>query len=348
MKVIMFPGRGNRNENRYIDILVSALRRASVEVHDWGKLNPFQHADVFHVHWPELISDIYNRPNQAIRGHLIAKNFFQTIRNVKRGGGKVVWTVHDLQPHKSRLRDLPFHRDLMEMFVPLVDVAISLTDSGINAARAAFPRLRDVPFVVSRHPHYRSIVSRNPDAGRAERARLGIPDDQLLISLVGSLRANKGGLDLAAAFSSAGIDDLHVILAGNAEAEVREKLIGFSKAIPRFHFHGKHLSQSEVEGLYSASDASIYPAKDVFNSGTIYTSLSLDCPVITSDALSSQELADLVGPEWVIVYKGDLNSDNLRRTVDTLRSSARNAACDLSLFAPDVVADQLISAYALV
>ena len=92
MRVIMFPGKGNENENRYIDILVDALSAAGIEVQGWDKEFSRQTGDIFHVHWPDVISDIRARKWQTLRGDWIQIQFFRTIRRIQSRGGALVWT----------------------------------------------------------------------------------------------------------------------------------------------------------------------------------------------------------------------------------------------------------------
>ncbi len=105
MRVIMFPGRGNVGENRFIDILVDALRAHDVTVEPWFKEWSYQTGDIFHVHWPEAIGNIRARRYQRLRGALIGWQFRRTIRRIKASGGKIIWTAHDILPHLGS--DLP-------------------------------------------------------------------------------------------------------------------------------------------------------------------------------------------------------------------------------------------------
>lgn len=344
-RVIMFPGSGNQNENRYLDILVASLREAGVEVEDWHKDFSLQKGDVFHVHWPELIAEIGQRRGQSLRGRWMAWQFFRTIARIKKNGGKVVWTVHNLRPHKQALQSSPLQASLMRRFEPAVDAVLSMTNSGIEQIRQQMPGLKHAAFYVARHPHYRPLLG----GGRydaAARQRLGIAPEQKAMALIGTLRANKRPDLLAKAFLQLPAKEYFLLLAGAADdalaAQLRQQLAGACNV----HLQLRRLTEQEVADYYAVADALIFPGQDYFNSGTIYTALSLNVPVITGESEQTRELQQLVGHDWLQLYRGEPSSERLRASLSQLANRAAGATCDLSEFAPARVAAQHMAAYA--
>lgn len=344
MRVIMFPGRGNENENRYIDILVEALGAAGIDVQDWNKEFSRQHGDIFHVHWPDVIAHIRARKWQSVRGDWIQYRFFRAIKRIQSGGGALVWTVHNLLSHDASLVATPFHKKLMERFIPCVDSAISLTAAGIGDIKQNIPALQTVPFSVARHPHYRSILG-NGGLDPAFRLRLGIKPQQTVFSLLGSLRAAKRPDLVVRAFRDLAPEEAFLILAGSVSPALERQLRDLAHGMSNVLFDFRKVPEKEFLALYTASDVLVFPGEDYFNSGTTYTSLSLGVPVIAAWSPTNAEIQSLVGPQWLYLYKGPLTVQNLKAAKAQLVRRGPNVDCDLTEFSPATSAQQHIEAY---
>jgi glycosyltransferase involved in cell wall biosynthesis len=343
-RVIMFPGHGNKNENRYIDVLVKSIRAAGVEVESWNKHFSRQRGDIFHVHWPELIADIRGRKYQLLRGQWIAFQFFRTIQRIKRHGGRVVWTVHDLVPHNKRLRGSAFLERLMSRFISHVDVALSLTSAGIGEIKQAIPALNGVPHFVTRHPHYKGILGPgvyNQDV----RARLGISQDQKVFAFVGTLRPDKRPDLVVQAFRDLPINRAFLIMAGSASPDMAQTITELTKGRPNVRLDLRRVSEEEVVELYSGSDILVFPGTNYFNSGTMYTALSLGVPVIAAWSPSNCEIQNIVGAQWLYLYQGTFSRELLEDASRVLIQRDTAALCDLTAFSPEVCASEHIHAY---
>ena len=344
LRVIMFPGVGTQDGNRYLDILVDGLRSKNVEVDGWNKHFSTQVGDVFHMHWPELVADIALRKWQYLRGQWIAHQFFKTIRRIKKRGGKLVWTAHNPVPHSRVVKRSEFHRRFMARFIPAVDVVISMTEDCIEEIKRSYPGIDHARFVVARHPHYRSVLG-SGGYDLEGRRRIGIAPEQKVISLIGVLRENKRPDVLAQAFLALPEEEYFLLLAGATSAGLSGKLKQLLGCVPNAHQQLRHLSESEVLSFYAMSDALIFPGENYFNSGTIYTALSLNVPVITAESIATLELQRLVGKGWLQLYSGDLSTEKLQSAVSRLVSRKDGVVCDLSEFSPDRVAAQHLVAY---
>jgi len=344
LRVLMFPAQGNASENRYLDVLVDGLRALDVEVRPWKKAVPSGPADVFHVHWPEVLGHIHARRGQGLRGWWAAQLLWWTIRRVKRGGGKLVWTAHDITPHEQRLRDDPFTSRLLARFLNEVDAVISLTEAGIAPVKAALPMLRDKPFHLGRHPHYRTVYPPQP-FDTAGLARYGAAEGQFVYAFLGRMRANKSPEILAEAFRGLEQDGNFLILAGGATDDMREQLEAILADNPNSLRRYDRIPEDEMARLHACSDVLVFPGTDYFNSGTIYTALSLNVPVIAVRSPVNSEIQALVGEEWLFLYDGPLSTDILRRARTVVARRREGATCDLSAFAPDLAARQHLAAY---
>jgi glycosyltransferase involved in cell wall biosynthesis len=340
----MFPGRGNRDENRYIDVLVKSLRDAGVEVEDWDKHFSQQSGDIFHVHWPEVVADIRRRKYQLLRGQWIAMQFFRTIRRIKKQGGRVVWTVHGLAPHDRRIHGSRFLARLMSKFISRVDAGLSLTSAGIADIKQRYPGLRQVPIYVTRHPHYQGVLGAG--AYRQDvRERLGVVPDQKVFVHLGTLRSDKRPELVVQAFRELPTEGNFLILAGSASPEMRDTITGLAGNRGNIKLDLRRIPEKEVVELYSAADILVFPGTDYFNSGTIYTALSLGVPVVAAWSATNQEIQGIVGSQWLHLYHGDLSRAVLDDAAKALVHRSSGALCDMSAFSPETCAAQHIAAY---
>lgn len=343
MRVIMYPGVGVLNENRYIDILVAALRHEGVEVVAWTKHFSLQKGDVFHVHWPEIIPEIHDRKHNRLRGLWIERQFFATIRRMKHAGGRVVWTVHDLAPHAAQLRQSPFLKAFMKRFMAEVDVALSLTEAGFAQIREALPELSHAAFFTGRHPHYRTVLTPVVDASL--RSHYGAQEGQRVFSFIGSLRANKRPDLVVRAFRGLDTAGNYLIMAGGASAEVATEVSRLAEGASNIRLDLQRVPEEEIGRLYAATDIMVFPGTDYFNSGTIYTALSLNVPVLAAWSPVNAEIQSQVGSNWLHLYKGEFTTTALQDAADRLIRPAPGIACDLSAFEPALCARQHIAAY---
>lgn len=74
----------------------------------------------------------------------------------------------------------------------------------------------------------------------------------------------------------------------------------------------------------------VLPFRRLFNSGSLLLALSLERPVLVPRNEASLALAREVGPGWVHLYDGELQSQTLAWALDQVRSIPRAAAPDFS------------------
>ncbi len=342
----MYPGIGVKNENRYIDILVHSLRQIGVEVVNWNKHLSFQKGDIFHVHWPEIIPDIQARKYNSLRGQWIAFQFFSTIKRIKKNGGRVVWTVHDLSPHAPHLHGDAFFEKFLQRFMAEVDIVLSLTTAGIPQIKQHMPELSKARFHVAHHPHYREML-KGGSYSHEFRKTLGIKAEQCVFSFLGSLRANKRPDLVASAFCNLSESTNFLIMAGSASSDLANKIYSQTLNMKNVKLAFHRIPETEIIEFYSATDILVFPGTDYFNSGTIYTSLSFNVPIIGAWSPANAEIQEMVGPEWIYLYKGPFSTQVLIEGRAVLIRRGRDIFCDLTKFSPQVCAYEHLEAYKL-
>jgi glycosyltransferase involved in cell wall biosynthesis len=175
------------------------------------------------------------------------------------------------------------------------------------------------------------------DAGqvRALRARLGAEDRHFLIGAVGRLADRKGFDVLIRAFTTAGLPDSRLVIAGEGSerrrleklADDRVSLIGF---------------RHDVKDFYQAFDVFVCPSSYEPFGRVIVEALDGGVPVIASDVEGPQDLAGRYPIE--IIPRNDVAalSEALRRAHQAGR---RRVNVDLSEFELQRIAGRIESAY---
>lgn len=341
----MFPAKGNQNENRYLDILTSALKASGANIISWNKYYSAQKGDIFHVHWPTLVLEIRNRKYQKLRGDIILWNFFNYILYVKSKGGKIVWTVHDLQSHDRPASIDPFEEEFLAKFIDSVDGFLCLTANGLPQILDAFPALKNKPNYVTPHPHYRSVYPQSTYTP-AKKKDFGWTEGKKVGSLLGTLRPDKAADVIANVFANLNPKaNVALLIRGRASQEMQLKVKNASKGSQNIFSAFEYMTDEELLSLYACTDFLVFPGKDYFNSATIYTSLSLNIPILAYKTPTNKEIQSKVGENWMYLFEGDLNESIITKAIAAFPDRSKSEICDLSAFAPMLCAQATIHAY---
>ena len=347
MKIFMSPAIRRGTPDRFIDVTVSGLRAAGVEVRSLPYVPSSGRVATVHLHWPEMY---FASGCIAQHGALNAarmQSILTTIRNVRRRGGRLVWTVHNLAPRR-RLRDKAqaayegFHAEIVDE----LDVFVSLTHAGVPVIRRAFPRLADVPYVVARHPHYREVVPPGPPS-RDRRAEWNFPAGSIVVGVLGQIQRYNDIGGVMRAFRGIPDPRLRLVIAGPCSDQSRVEILVQSSKDPRILFIEQgEMSDQALADYHAAVDMVIYNGARSFNSGTVIMALSLNRPLIAPAGPVNGEIADLVGPCWMTLFDPPLTSHDLEAAIERLWQQTRGDECPLEAFDPLLSCRRVVRAYA--
>jgi glycosyltransferase involved in cell wall biosynthesis len=340
----MFPGSSAKQNNKYIDILVDNLTDKSCDVESWDKYKPFQTGDIFHIHWPELLVWLWKRPYRSIEGRYFMWNFFNTIQRVKKSNGIIVWTVHNLSPHELDVKNDDLYEKVMSLLLPNVDAYFMLTDRGKSEVVAAYPMLKNINSSITQHPSYQDVLEPCP-FDILQRIKVGISEDSWVCSLLGDLRPNKKA-DLATkVFANLDSDKYHLILGGGISESYKKQLNDIIEGRSNFITDYGYLTDDKMSMYYSMTDALAFPSTDYFNSGTIYTALSLDIPVIAARTPTNEDIQEKVGGQWLYLFDGEFNEQVIISASHVLVSRNDGFKCDMNYFSPNNAANAILEGY---
>ncbi len=195
----------------------------------------------------------------------------------------------------------------------------------------------------SRHPHYRSVLQPVTDAGL--RAHYGASNSQRVFSFIGSMRANKRPDLVVQAFRGLDAAGNYLIMAGGASQEVATEVTGLAGNAGNVRLSLQRVPEDEIGRLYAATDIMVFPGTDYFNSGTIYTALSLNVPVLAAWSPTNAEIQKHVGSNWLHLYEGEFTTAAMQDAASKLVKPGAGVVCNLSAFEPALCAQQHIAAY---
>jgi glycosyltransferase involved in cell wall biosynthesis len=296
----VWPGKSeNKFAATFADSLV-ASGCAVLDVVDPSEID--DRLDVLHIHWPE---QVFWRRGGRFRKLLHALTVLRAIARMRRRGTKIVWMVHNLQPH-----DLKGPRRLMWPFIESrilrnCDAFMTLSPATISVVRNKFPQLGSKPAVAALHPLY-PRQSDLPDQA-ACRQMVSLPAEGRVFALLGLIRPYKGTEALIQVFAATSDPDARLLIAGRAESsDYAERIRAMAAADRRIVTNLQFLSDRDFAVCLLAADALVLPYTGYLHSGAFAHALSYARPVITPAGPFANDMAEAVGSDWVFRYQGAL------------------------------------------
>jgi glycosyltransferase involved in cell wall biosynthesis len=341
MRILALPAFKNRRENPYTAMLYDALRkRADVTVEEFSDQRLlFRRWDILHLHWPD--APLHKGSAAAAAAHgvlLILRVLWARLL-----GARIVWTVHNLRSHHAAHPRIEGW--LWKMFVPLVHACIHLSADGRRLALQTWPGLAGKVHAIVPHGHYREAYP-NYSFRSDARELLGIPADAPVAGFIGQIKAYKNVPGLVRAFLEAAHPRAMLLIAGRPgdaaiEKELRELIGADPRVICRFGL----IPDDRMHLYLNACDLTVFPYRDILNSGSAILALSFDRPALVPARGAMAELRELAGPDWVYTYDGELTGQILRDAIERATAPGRPQECDLAALDWDNLAAFTLNAY---
>lgn len=232
---------------------------------------------VLHIHWIHQYSLPWARRKQWAR-RLMEMWLSLNLRFASALGFAIVWTAHDLLPHERIFADDVRARDLL---VSRARVVIALSDATAAALReiGAY-HVRVIPMGSYAEPY--PVTLTHEEA----RASFGFGDDDLVISLIGRLEHYKGAdLLLRAIAQLPASSRIKLLIAGScSDPAYRDELERLVRASGRDVVADfRWLPDRDLARYLQATDISVFPFREITNSGSIFLAHSFGLPTVIPD-----------------------------------------------------------------
>lgn len=289
--------------NPYLNLLYAALRRKGIRHHPDVPLDPAAMArhpariDAVHLHW---LYPYWSEgdPNPLLRAGRLLR-FGRVIRRLRRSGLRLVWTVHNLEPHGGAG---PLARRAYRIVHRRADLRVHHSEWSRRAAEERYGPAG--PSVVVPHGNYEGVYPAGPSPAEARR-RLGVEPDRELLLCFGQLRPYKG-FDLAVeATGRLESGRYHLVVAGRPLEGQAGRLRALSRGRPDVTLVLRSLPRADLGALLGAADAVLLPYREVTTSGALLAALTAGCAVVASDLPYFREVLAGEPDASVLVEPGD-------------------------------------------
>lgn len=273
--------------NPYLHQLIDSLSPlVAVELFDWRRALTGRF-DVFHVHWPELLS----RGGSPVKtlGKRALTWLLQT--RIAITGKPVVRTVHNIQPHEAGTRT---ERYLLRRWDRLTTAWIVLNEDT--------PLPTSAPHRVIPHGHYSDFYAHH-ERSAAKPGRL---------AAVGQIRPYKGVETLLQVFSRLEDREASLVVAGAVGSpQLGAKLRRLAHHDDRIRLDFGFVDDDRLVETVTSASLVVLPYASMHNSGALILALSLGRPVLAPRNAVTDRIADEVGDGWVHRYEGELHASDI-------------------------------------
>lgn len=304
MKVLAWPAFKTRYKNPYNWLLYSPMQSLGVEVEEFSaqKLLLQQH-DIIHLHWP--VETITRHPNRFIAQTRVS-TFLTLLKLARWRGARIVWTMHDEQPHVLLHPDLAQQCEVSLM--QCVDAVIHLCETTQQAILQKTPDLKHKPNFVIPHGHYQEAYPNQVTSSEA-KAWLNLPPDKPTLLFLGYISPYKNVSHLVECFRQLSDAHLALVIAGKPDtAALEEAILKSAAGDSRVHTHLRFIPDEQLQFFYNAADLVVLPFQEILNSGSTLMALSYNRPVLVPHLGALPEWQRKFGSTWVKTYQGTLTS----------------------------------------
>lgn len=279
--------------------------------------------DIVHFHWPEYCVN----GRGALASLFWSCALFAAICWVRTRGGRIVWTVHNLQSHLQQHPTI--ERYFWRFFTALLNGYISLTQTGFELARDRYPSLRSKTGFVIPHGNIRDAYPGVETSREQARSRLGVAQSARVVGFFGCVERYKGITELLKTFSALKDQQAVLFVAGKSylAPQERELIEDIVRRDRRIVLQLGYIPDADIALYIRAADIVAMPFREILNSGSAVLALSLDRPVLVPARGSMLELQQFAGAEWVRLYSGELTSETLHQHLDAAIEGARMRGC---------------------
>jgi len=347
-------------ENPYMQLLVGALRKQSVDIRT--PINPFffpliravyanPDADVLQLDWLYefyTTSDIGIDVVDAVISILRAAMFCVDLFLVSRFGPAVVKHVHNKHHHE---RSLPrAERIINEVTFLLADRLVVKCDRAADVLETTYMTFNADDAAVVSDGSFISAYENEVSVVTA-RTELGIDEDTFVYLFFGLIRPYKGVTDLLRAFSAADLPNSELWIVGNPtddslELELRRLTDETSSVRTVFEF----IPEDRIQYYMNAADILVLPYRTILNSGSAHLGLSFGLPIV-APAIGC--LPETITADGGTLYDPD-DPDGLKDALAAVRAEPSLAAIGRSNLKRarqntwDSTADRLVTLYSSV
>ena len=302
IRVRVSPGiAGPDAANPYLNAIYSRITSMGIEPVGWRDSSSAASFDIIHIHWPNHL--LGSKPGGLSRARGLT--WLNYLRLMRRRGSKVVWTAHNLRPHRMLMTSSEWD-SIFERFASNVDGVVHLSQASVDIVNDVYPTLWRLPSIVIPHPHYLDVVVPAPEAEPGSPLR-----ELLCVGRVQRYKELETAVETVGSLAARGV---HLTIAGHCDDEQLQRELGDrSERNTRLDF--RHVPDDELSMLAGRHDAILIPQSEFLNSGVVFLALSLGRPAIVARTPVTEELQKQFGSAWVRLFEPPLSPSTLQEVL---------------------------------
>ncbi|WP_160152884.1 glycosyltransferase [Microbulbifer sp. ALW1] len=299
-------------ENPYQEMLSSALSKQGIGVIKQYKLRVFltliNRIKVIHLHWLPVLQ---NKRFAKLRMWI----FCARLLVLRLFGVQVVWTLHNLYSHDSENHG--FEKEFVLNIARICNRVIVHTYGAKNAFEAEFGsdhlnKMKCIP-----HGSYINVYPRTVTKKDA-RERLGYSNEKILL-FFGNIKPYKGIDILIKEFKKINFENARLLIVGKPDSkQLKKEIEDSAKEDTRIQTVFSYVPEEDVQVYFHASDAVVFPYRDILTSGAVILAMSFGKPCIIVDKGCMRET---MHPEGGTTFSSEQDDGLYRALHSTLLKS---------------------------
>jgi beta-1,4-mannosyltransferase len=324
IRIASVPSPGQANP--YMELFYGALAPYGVEVADHFAVTDEHlrasvgHIDAVHLHWSvEMLWGSSGRLSGRIRGLI---GLWRWLRLARSLGIRVIWTVHDIEPHGGQR---PLDSVGYRMLARYADLLICHDDWCRDEAISRFGA-RPESIIVMPHGNYDGVFP-EPRSRDVVMKELGLDPSRRVLACLGGIRPYKG---VEVALGAMGLlgSNYQLLVAGHAPDEAYgQRIASLASAAPNIRVMLGLSDLQRFADLHGVSDCLLLPYRKITGSAVILSAMTMGRAVVANDLPFFRTILK-DAPEAGVVY-GPNTPEALAAAVEkffTLSPDVRHAA----------------------
>ncbi|MEW6552568.1 MAG: hypothetical protein AB1389_10620 [Campylobacterota bacterium] len=278
--------------NEYVELLADEYMKKGIQVifEEQNFLYSNFIPDIIHIQWPESIYRWKKLLQMDTEGLKLLEN---RINWYKQNKTKIVYTVHNLQPHDNCET---FDLEVYGVFLRNADIIVHHGKNSIKLIQDKYKETINSKHIVAPHGSYpvQKLIEKN-----IAQKKYAIPDNKIIFTNFGLQRSYKGGDFNLEVFKALNYKDICYFCAGMLVGDTKPFEIDQDELCTRQLY--KKISPEELKDIISATDVFFLGHSSGLNSGLIHLAISYSKPIIFPDIGNFKEQAD--GFEFFETYE---------------------------------------------
>lgn len=294
-KILAFPKSKDVLNPNILNLNAHLDKIKNIEVKEFGLLMPFIcRYDLFHLHWPD-----YFFVKSLLKTVIRVIYFLFIIIIFKLLNTKLIWTVHNLEPHNNY--HPRFNRFVVFIWSICVDGFIIMSNESYRLITKRFPILKHKKYKLIHHGLYENY--KNQTTKLRARDHLRLNNDNKILLYFGTISKYKNIPFLLKEFNKINSLNITLIIAGNVKCKkLKREIVSLSNK-SNIILNLSYIEEDDIQFYFNACDLVVIPSENILNSGSAMLALTFRKPIYCPNTGTMKDLENVFGSNTIITYR---------------------------------------------